>query len=35
MDADDASQYVSAQWNEAKVRERYDWLFAFDAVGKG
>lgn len=35
MDAEDANQYVSAQWNEAKVRERYNWLFAFDAVGKG
>lgn len=35
MEAEDANQYVSAQWNEAKVRERYNWLFAFDAVGGG
>ena len=35
MDANDAGRYVSIQWSEAKVRERYDWLFAFDAVGNG
>lgn len=32
MDRDDAARYVSMQWNEAKVRERYHWLFSFDAV---
>ena len=35
MDADDASRYVSMQWSEPKVRDRYHWLFAFDAVVKG
>lgn len=34
MDADDASRYVSTQWSEPKVRDRYHWLFAFDAVGE-
>ena len=33
LDADDASRYVATQWSEAKVRERYNWLFEFDAVG--
>lgn len=31
MNAEDASHYVSSQWNEAKVRDRYHWLFAHDA----
>ena len=33
MDREDAARYVSLQWNEARVRERYHWLFSFDAVG--
>jgi salicylate hydroxylase len=28
----DAEQYAETQWNEAKVRERYHWLFSFDPV---
>jgi salicylate hydroxylase len=28
----DAERYAETQWNEAKVRERYHWLFAFDPV---
>ena len=32
MDREDAQHYVATQWNEAKVRDRYDWLFSFDAV---
>ncbi len=31
MNAEDASHYVSSQWNEAKVRDRYHWLFTHDA----
>ncbi len=32
-DAAAAGRYVAANWNEAAVRARYDWLFAHDAVG--
>lgn len=28
----DAQRYVETQWNEAKVRDRYHWLFSFDPV---
>lgn len=28
----DAEGYVETQWNEAKVRERYHWLFSFDPM---
>ena len=28
--AEGASQYVSEQWAEARVRERYQWLFEYD-----
>jgi salicylate hydroxylase len=33
LDRGDATRYVSTQWNEEKVRERYHWLFSYDAVG--
>ncbi|HEY3790448.1 MAG TPA: hypothetical protein VGM09_01360 [Bradyrhizobium sp.] len=33
LDRADATRYVSTQWSEAKVRERYHWLFSYDAVG--
>jgi salicylate hydroxylase len=33
LDRADASRYVSTQWSEAKARERYHWLFSYDAVG--
>jgi salicylate hydroxylase len=33
LDREDATRYVSTQWNEEKVRERYHWLFCYDAVG--
>ena len=32
LDRYDAHRYVSTQWNEDKVRERYDWLFRYDCV---
>lgn len=32
LDRHDAHRYVSTQWNEDKVRDRYDWLFRYDAV---
>jgi salicylate hydroxylase len=32
LDREDATRYVSAQWSEAKIRERYHWLFSYDAV---
>jgi salicylate hydroxylase len=28
----DAERYAKTQWNEAKVRERYHWLFSFDPI---
>src|SRR5581483_11076496 len=28
----DAARYVETEWNEAKVRARYDWLFAHDPL---
>ena len=33
LDRADAARYVSTQWSEAKIRERYHWLFSYDAVG--
>jgi salicylate hydroxylase len=32
LDRDDATRYVTTQWSEEKVRERYHWLFSYDAV---
>ncbi|HMN80311.1 MAG TPA: FAD-dependent monooxygenase [Burkholderiaceae bacterium] len=29
--ADGAADYVSREWTEQKVQERYDWLFEYDA----
>jgi salicylate hydroxylase len=31
-DAAGAKAYVDAQWNEATVKERYDWIFRYDAT---
>lgn len=28
----DAQRYADTQWNEAKVRERYHWLFSYDPL---
>ena len=32
MEPADAQRYADTQWNEARVRERYHWLFSFDPV---
>lgn len=31
--AEGAAQYVNREWNEARVKERYHWLFEYDALG--
>ena len=31
-DAAGAHAYVDAQWNEATVKQRYDWIFEYDAT---
>ena len=28
----EASRYVDAEWSEERVRERYEWLFSYDAT---
>jgi salicylate hydroxylase len=28
----EASRYVEIEWNEQRVRERYEWLFSYDAT---
>jgi salicylate hydroxylase len=34
-DAAGAKVYVDAQWNEETVKERYDWIFEYDATRVG
>ena len=31
-DAAGARAYVDAQWNEATVKQRYDWIFEYNAT---
>ncbi|MFS2101898.1 FAD-dependent oxidoreductase [Variovorax sp. Varisp85] len=31
-DATQASHYVDSEWNEDSVRQRYEWLFSYDAT---
>jgi salicylate hydroxylase len=30
--ADGAARYVDSEWQEAKVKQRYDWVFEYDPV---
>ncbi len=34
-DAGGAKAYVDAQWNEETVKQRYDWIFEYDATRVG
>jgi salicylate hydroxylase len=31
-DAEGAARYVDTEWQEAKVKQRYDWVFEYDPV---
>jgi salicylate hydroxylase len=31
-DASSAQEYIDTEWSEERVRERYEWLFTYDAT---
>jgi salicylate hydroxylase len=31
-DASTAHEYINTEWSEERVRERYEWLFVYDAT---
>ncbi len=33
--AEGAARYVDTEWQEAKVKQRYDWVFEYDPVRGG